>query len=646
MKCGIDFETGSEIDLKVQGLSVYARHPSTKILCMAIKVEGEPTKLWVPGQPFPIRDASAISFSAQNAPFEFEIWNEVGVKRYGFPPLPIENLYCTLAMAYTHCLPGSLEKMAPALGIEKQKDMSGNRVMLQLSRPRSSKDGNVTWWTPKDAPEKFQALYDYCIQDVEVEDACKSRMLPLSQKERALWLLDHKINRRGIQIDIPKVKAAIEIIEAEKERLNSEIHKISKGEISSTSSVMQIKDYLEKRGVELSGVGKNEVSALLKYRLPDQLQRILEIRQEASKSSTAKLQSMLDRADDDGRVRYTLQYHGAGTGRWSGRGIQIQNFPRGSILKGNEVERAIEDLDKGAEYIDMFYGAPMTVISDCLRGMITAAPGKDLIVADFAAIEGRVLAWLAGQENALEIYRTHGKKYEAAAADIYGVHIDEVTKDQRQIGKVAELALGFQGGKGAFLSMASVYGLHVSEQRAEEIKVAWRRANPKIVKYWYDLEDAAVKAVMNPGTVFKAGHPDRSVAYKVQGSFLMCRLPSSRVLYYPYPQLEETKFGKVGVTYMSEDSKTRQWKRHSLYAGLAAENITQASSRDILAEALLRLEDNGYQTVSHVHDEIISENDKTFGSVENFIKIITTLPEWAKGLPLAAEGYRSKRYRK
>lgn len=646
MKTHIDFETRSDIDLKKQGVYVYARSPFTEILCMAYKIDGRQTKIWKRGEPFPSDIDMSSSFFAQNAPFEFEIWNEVGVKKYGWPELPIEKLYCTLAMALTHALPGSLEKMAPALGIEKQKDMAGNRVMLQLSRPRKIlEDGSYIWWEEADAPEKFEALYAYCIQDVEVEAEADERMLPLQPSERELWLLDHKINSRGIQIDIPSVKKAIDVIYDEKIRLDKEMQKVSNGKIASASASVQIKDYLVERGVDAESVTKSDVLDLLKLtNLPDDCRRILEIRQEGSKSSTAKLRAMLLRANADGRVRGCHQYHGAGTGRWSGRGIQTQNLPRPN-LKQEDIEGVIANLHKGADYIDLFYGAPTSAISDCIRSLITAAPGKDLIVVDFAAIEARVLAWLAGQEDVLEIFRTHGKIYEAQAAGIYNVRFEDVTKDQRQIGKVAILALGYQGGVGAFQSMAKNYGVVVSDKRADEIKVAWRKANPKIVQYWYDLDNAAVQAVLNPGKNFKAGHIERQVTFRVAGSFLMCRLPSGRILYYPYPKIEVNKFGRDSVTYMSEDV-TGKWVRMSYYGGLAAENITQAVSRDLLAEAMLNLEKEMYEVVMHVHDEIVCEVDKKFGTLKNMITIVCKLPAWAKDLPIASEGFRAKRYRK
>ena len=650
-KIHIDFETRSDIDLKKQGLDVYASSPFTDILCMAFIDSAGLMKIWKRGEPFPSSIDMDSEFYAQNASFEFAIWNQIGVKKYGWPTLPVERLHCTLAMALTHALPGSLEKMAPALGIEKQKDMAGNRIMLQLSRPRKIlEDGSYVWWEPEDAPEKFEALYAYCIRDVEVEAEAELKMLPLTPTEREIYLLDHRINQRGIQIDIPSVNLALDVIHEEKKRLDLEMMKITNGEIPSASSAKKITEYLQDHGVGMDGVTKGEVLEVLKTKLPDDLRRILEIRQEGSKSSTAKLRAMLLRANKDGRVRGVHQYHGAGTGRWSGRGIQTQNLPRPN-LKQKEIEGVIANLHKGAEYIDFFYGAPTSAISDCIRSLITAAPGKDLMAVDFSSIEARVLAWLAGQESILEIFRTHGKIYEAQAASIYSVPMSEVTKDQRQIGKVAILALGYQGGVGAFQSMAGNYGVVVSDERADEIKHAWRHANPKIVRYWYALEDAAKQAVLNPGRNFKAGHPGREVIYRVQGSFLMCRLPSRRILYYPYPKIEivSTKFGnRESITYMSEDTTTRKFSKQQFYGGLASENITQAVSRDILAEAMLRLERKCYEVVMHVHDEIVCEVDESFGSVEDMITIVCELPTWANGLPLSVgdDSYRAKRYRK
>lgn len=300
--------------------------------------------------------------------------------------------------------------------------------------------------------------------------------------------------------------------------------------------------------------------------------------------------------------------------------------------------------------IDLFYGPPMSVISDCLRGFIVASEGREFIGCDFSAIEARVLAWLAGEEKVLEVFRTHGKIYEAAAADIYSVPLESVTKDQRQIGKVAELALGYGGGVRAFQSMARNFGVKVTDAKADEIKVRWRAAHHGIVGYWSQIECAAINAVQQPGTQISAGQGPCCITFKTAGSFLWCRLPSGRVLSYPYPKIEdvETPWGqmKPALTYMGEDTYTRKWSRLKTYGGSLAENVTQAVARDLLAEAMLRLEARGYPIVLHVHDEVLTETRIGFGSVEEVESVSCELPPWARGLPMAAEGWKGIRYQK
>lgn len=662
----IDFETYSACELRDRGLHNYATDPTTGVHCMAYAWGDAGVAIWKgPHDPNSIQLSSVHDYVrkggivyAHNAAFELAIWNEICVKRYGWPPLKPEQVRCTMAMCYAMGLPGALENAAPALGIDQRKDAAGKRVMLQLAKPRA--DG--TFWTPADAPEKFEQLYAYCKQDVETERALHHRLMELGDSEQKLWQLDYTINNRGVQVDLPSIDRAIALVEAEQKRLNAEMLVATGGVVGKCTEVALLIKWIRSQGVELGGLAKADVlDALGGDGLPDSVRRALELRREAAKSSTAKLVAMKARASSDGRVRNIHQFHGAATGRWAGRGIQTQNFPRGN-LKPVEVGDAIAHLHD-REYLDVMYGAPMDVVASCLRGMLVPPRGHDLVAVDFSAIEARVLAWLAGQESVLDIFRTHGKIYEHAAAGIYRVPMDQVAKAQRQIGKVAVLALGYGGGVGAFQSMAKVYGVKVPDAEADEIKAAWRDAHQNIVRYWRALEEAAMAATTQTRAVY-AGAAQRGVWFKRSGSFLWCQLPSGRVLCYPYPDIRtvDTPWGepKEALTYMTvidpnkkskvlpDPSASGSWQRISTYGGSLAENVTQAVARDLLACALFALERAGYPVVMHIHDEAVVEiptscDDRTLERIEG---LMTAAPAWAAGLPMAAEGWRAKRYQK
>jgi DNA polymerase len=338
----LDFETRSACDIKKAGAEVYARHESTDILCVGWAFGDGPARIFTDlEQALPLSVLDHVFLErkvvAHNAPFELAIWNEIGHKRYGWPVLKPEQTHCTMAMAYALNLPGSLENAAAAVGLEAQKDVKGRRIMLQLSQPRD--DGS--FWEPHQAPEKFQAMYDYCRQDVEVERLLWNRLLPLSPKERQVWLLDYKINQRGIRIDLKAVRAALELVKLEKKRLDQEMRKVTGNLVATCTATSQLTLWLKSEGLNIDRVAKADVTEFLKLDLPPHCRRALELRQEAAKSSTAKLEKMISMLCPDGRIRGTMQFHGAGqTGRWAGRGIQVQNFPRPS-LNQNQIDEII-----------------------------------------------------------------------------------------------------------------------------------------------------------------------------------------------------------------------------------------------------------------------------------------------------------------
>lgn len=656
----LDWETRSACDLKARGLSVYAADPTTDVWLASYAFDDDEVKTWFPGQRLEDRlihhIQSRLPVWAHNAPFEVAICNHVARIKHKWPGLDPSQMVCTMAMAYAMGLPGALEKAAAAVGIKNQKDMAGHRLMIQMASPREVRpDGHhIVWW---DDSEKVQRLAVYGRQDVEVERELGKRLAQLSNNEKKVWLLDQRINQRGIHVDVKSIKLAEEIAEKEKVRLDAEMQKITEGRVSSCAAIGQIKDFLESNLVVVDGVAKNDVSELLSQEgLPVNCRTVLQLRKEAAKSSTKKLSAMRLRASSDNRVRGAHQYHGASTGRFAGRGIQIQNFPRG-VYGRNDVKNIFDSLPnvQCGDYLNLTYGSPLSVLSKVLRSFITSSPQCILRWVDFSSIEARVIAWLAGEETLLRIFREGGDPYIHAASRIYGIDQKQVTKAQRQIGKVAVLALGYQGGKGAFQTMAKGYGVEVPDKEADSIKKAWRESHPNIVKYWYNLERGAIAAIRSKGEVITVGgvSAGRSVKYKKSGSFLWCQLPSERVICYPYPRVEPMTFKhpdtgvsttKDGILYKGEDSKTGKWVDMKAYGGLLAENITQAVARDLLVEAMFRLERAGYPVVFHVHDEICVETQKNFGSLQEVERIAEIVPEWAKDLPIEAEGDEGDRY--
>lgn len=567
----IDFETRSNVDLKTATSHAYALDDSTDAWCMAYAIDDGPVLLWQLHEPFPDKIYKAVQsdpstkFTAHNAHFELTIWNYTCVRKYNWPKLPAHRTYCTMAMAYAMSLPGSLENAANATGMTERKDLEGRRLMLQMAAPRRvNEDGTFMWW---DDETRKNRLYDYCKNDVIVERELEKRLQPLSDAERKVWLLDWEINQRGVGIDVASAKKAIQTIASEKARLDEMMHTVTSGMVRGTSDLSNLTDFVNFSGVDIASLAKADVRKALEKDMPPAVAAALKIRQEGAKSSTAKLKAMINGVSPDGRIRGVLQYHGAGTGRWAGRKIQPQNMPRGELnLTEADIEDAINKIENPL-YLSTMYGPPLQVISDCLRGFIIPATGHDFVVADFSSIEARVLGWLAGEQSVLDIFIRGDDIYKHAAAAIFAKPVDQITKAERQVGKTAILALGYQGGIGAFLTMARSYNVDMTPaydplvRRADEKQLAaatadyrryirkyceaakpikredwnrmelrdviaiadedplmpsyqvivasdltkmfWRKANPNIVEYWNNLERAAKNAVMEGGTVFE-----------------------------------------------------------------------------------------------------------------------------------------------
>jgi DNA polymerase len=441
----------------------------------------------------------------------------------------------------------------------------------------------------------------------------------------------------------------------ELDRLDKELAQITRHAVTSATQLFALKDWLQTKGHTFESLSKNviaeKIEAMDDTSDPD-VRRVLEIRRDAGKSSVAKLDAYAERASKDGRARENLMYHGASTGRWSGRGIQLQNLPRPD-LSSEELDQCFDLLPRRSpDCYRMLYGSVLPVVSSMLRGFVIAPDGKLLIRADFANIEGRMLAWLAGEKWKLDAFRafdtgTGDDLYKITAGGILGKPPKAVTKDERQAyGKVPELALGFQGGVGAFQSMAKLYRVNVTDDQADSIKLAWRDRHPAIVQFWYALEEAAMQAVANPGRTWKVN----ACAFASKNNVLWARLPSGRLLAYVDPQIKdiETPWGetKAAVTFMGQDQITRQWSRQKAYGGFWSQQFTQASARDILASAMLRLEANRYNVVLTVHDEIVCETTPDRADVKEFERLMCVLPEWATGLPVTAEGAVGSRYGK
>ncbi len=668
----IDFETRSVVNLKTEGVYRYASHPSTGIWCMAWAFDDEPVKVWRWGEDIPqpvlkaMHDPEVI-WRAWNAQFERLIFDRILRKWYHTPSIPLERWLCTAAQAARLGLPRGLEDAAAALKLPVQKDAAGYRLMLQMAKPRRIEPtGEIIWW---DDHDRRMRLYDYCRQDVVVERAVGERLPPTATwKEREVWLFDQRVNDRGVLLDRPLAAQCLKLTKQATNRISRELRALTNGAVPKVTNVERLKDWLgDDQGMLVGSLAKVPMKRILaREDIEPVVRQALELRKEGGKSSTRKYQAMLNWHTVENVLHGMLLYHAASTGRWAGKGPQPQNFVKGEVPVSEELvaELMRGDLDR----LELFYPSIMTALASGLRACLRSRPGHVFTAADYNAIEARMVAWLFGAEKLVKLFADGGKVYESMAETIYEIPADDVAKDsiERFVAKNTVLGCGFQMGAKTFrLQLRDKFGVDVSEELAERAVKAYRGDYWQIPDGWKGMNKAAIRVVREHITAwYPVPETDGKIHFRMHGDWLRMRLPSGRSLWYaeakiterlaPWTKKTTDKDGNESeepvyvdaVSYMGVHPKLKKWTRMTLYGGWLTENAVQGMARDLLVEGMFRVEAAGYPIVLTVHDEMVSEHPEGFGSVEHFIAEMTTLPEWARGCPVAAEGWRDTRYRK
>lgn len=700
------------------GACVYSEHPTTEILFAWYDLkDGIGPRYWEPGMPFPEDLRAHIEagglMESHNAGFEFWIWLNVWHKRYGFPMIPSAQQRCSMAKARAHALPGNLSELGKVLDLTLKKDPAGDVLIKKFSVPQkpSARDPRVRHLMCEDQIEA-QRFRNYGRRDIETEAEASSRIPDLSPSELEWWLIDQAINRRGVGVDVQSVRAAINIIEQAFARYNAELLAVTNGAVPDANKLEQLKAWLATQGVYTSSLDADHIEELMKERgrFPPAAARAIEIRALIGSGAVKKLYAMNNQASQAGRLHDLFGYHAARTGRTNGMGPQPTNLPN----SGPEVNRcvcgrhygrskaacpwcgmltppappdplpnryvvewnaeaaadAIETIKPGSlDYVEAFWDSAIEVVSASLRGMYVAAEGCDLISSDYTAIEAVVLAELAGEQWRIDLFKADGKIYEASGAKIFGIPYEEALayKERtgnhhkcRKVGKIAELAGGYQGWIGAYKQFGA--DEFMTDEEIKQAVLAWRAASPMIVELWggqerggwnnkraeyYGLEGMAIQAVANPGREFSY----RGITYFMRGDVLYCRLLSGRLLTYHRPRLRPGDRSPLALSYEGWNTNPKMgpygWIRMDTYGGKLTENVVQATARDILVHAIVNLWRRGYLTVLHIYDEIVAEIAKGFGSIEEFEAVMNDLPEFAQGWPVSASGgWRGPRFRK
>lgn len=746
----IDFETRSAAEIKTVSAWRYAEDPTTEVMCLAWHRVGSdaPVQLWAPGQPVPEELLDAIRAGAKlrawNAGFEQAIWHWVMVKQHGWPEPKPDQWECTMSWALSYALPRALDQASEALHLPYRKDAQGHALMLKMSKPRkpTKKAGDwarvieltgkeppkavwgdmfglIAWISEnggRDAPlipgeplypwhcdpDDLQRLYEYCRQDVRVEEAVAGQLKPLSPREYKVWLIDQEMNRLGVHIDTELARKAIDLTKEVVQQTSADLKELTRGEVTSVRQFAKLRHWLNARLDEIDpkrrrftrfpGVSKEVVRDwLLEHgddpALSDTILDALELRQRAAKSSATKFKAMLKRVRADGTVADTCVYHGAGTGRWAGSGLQVQNFPTARDLpKGTSMDLLCDLVlqSECAGDIETFFESPMSVLSGATRGAIVAPPGCDFIAADYNAIEARGLSWITDDEPALEVFRDADSWTPDCGREKTDIYIEQakaIPGADRPFGKIVILGCGYQMGWDTFVDHCAKDGVKITPKRSQEVIKAYRSKHPAVVDFWSDINDAALEAVRRGrgGKVVEFGR----LRMAWRGQFFIIQLPSMRRLRYHMPRIYERRveykcgtclgtgrveiaedrtalcpeddcvqgrreFTKRTLSYMRQDSQTKKWRREFTYGGKLTENVVQAIARDLLADALVRIKSRApkYQPRMTVHDEIVASVRKGQGNVTEFENLIAELPEWADGFPVQAEGWIGRRFRK
>lgn len=686
-----DLETFSEVPIK-NGTHAYAE--KAEVMLFAYAFGDEAPKVWdlTETDIYP-RDL----FEGLNDPKRMTVWHNGGnfdrvILQHALNiNLPVERIHDTMVQALAHGLPGGLGPLCTILGVseEEAKDKRGKQLINLFCKPRP-KSSKLYRATRETHPKEWAEFIEYAAKDIPAMRAIHKK-LPMWNyrgKERALWELDQRINDRGFAVDLDLAHAAIRTVDRVQAGLSEQTREITDGEVGSATQRDKLLAYiLKEHGVDLPDLQQSTLERRISdQNLPESVRELLAIRLQASTTSTTKYRALINMASSDGVLRGTTQFCGASrTGRWAGRNFQIQNLPSKGLPKPAEIERGIAAILNDAA--DLIYAEPMKMVSAAVRGCIVPRPGKKLIVSDLSNIEGRDAAWLAGEEWKLQAFYdldagTGHDLYRLSYAKSFNIDVNEVDGGkpkgpQRQIGKVQELALQYVGGVGAFITFSLVHNINLDQMAhdawdaiperimaeankawlwavkknstfelnwktymvCDSLKRLWREAHPAISGYWSELEDAARQAITNPGLTV----PARLLKFRRDGAWLRMILPSGRAVCYASPKIDD----KGKISYLGVNSYTRRWTRIGTYGGKIFENACQSVARDVMAENMPAMEECGFDILGTVHDETITEAPDTDEfSAEGLAAILSTQPEWAEGLPLAASGFEAYRYRK